>query len=140
MIGNEANFCATYCDGLSDLDLTDLMRFHLAHGRLATLTAVNPLSNFGLLRLDGDGAVAEFVEKPKMKEWVNGGFFVFRREVFDYLSADSVLEREPLECLAREGQLMAYRHSGFWACLDTYKDHVELNRIWQSNEAKWKTW
>lgn len=139
-IGSDTDFCVTYCDGLADIDLRELLEFHRAHGRLATLTAVHPFSNFGLLKVDGHGAITEFLEKPKMADWANGGFFVFRRGVFDYLSSDSILEGEPLEQLALRGQLMAYRHTGFWACLDTYKDHVVLNETWERNQAQWKTW
>jgi glucose-1-phosphate cytidylyltransferase len=139
-IGSDQTFCVTYCDGLANLNLQELLAYHRSHGRLATVTVVHPYSNFGLLELDTRGAVTAFREKPRMTEWVNGGFFVFERAVFDYLSSDSVLEREPLERLAREGQLMAYRHSGFWACLDTYKDHVVLNQMWDAGQAEWRIW
>lgn len=134
----EEVFCVTYGDGLADVDLGALIRFHDAHGRVGTLTAVRPRTSFGVLRLDGAGAVTEFQEKPVMGEWINGGFFVFRRGILDYLGEDSVLEREPLERLAAERQLMAYRHEGFWKCLDTYKDHVEFNRMWEAGEAPWR--
>ena len=139
-IGNGEDFFVTYCDGLADIPLDKLLGFHRAHGRPATLTAVHPASNFGILQLDGDGVIHEFQEKPRMTEWANGGFFVFRREIVEYLSANSILEREPLERLARESRVMAYRHCGFWACMDTYKDHAELQRLWEGNQAKWKTW
>lgn len=132
-------FCVTYGDGLADVDLTGLIEFHRSHGKTATLTAVNPISNFGLLDLRSDGAVESFREKPKLKEWINGGFFVFERRVFDYLDDNCVLEKEPFERLAADGELMAYRHDGFWKCMDTFKDNVELNEIWE-NEAPWKVW
>jgi glucose-1-phosphate cytidylyltransferase len=139
-IGTEEIFCVTYGDGLANVDLPALLAFHQAHGKLATLTAVHPHSNYGLLKLDGENRVIEFEEKPLLKEWINGGFFVFNRRVFDYLEDDSVLEREPLERLAREGQLIAYQHTGFWKCLDTYKDNVEFNQLWDAGQAAWKIW
>lgn len=139
-LSNEEAFCVTYGDGLADIDLPALLEFHRAHGRLATLTVVHPRSNFGLLKLDEAGAVTEFVEKPVLKEWINGGFFVFNRRVLDYLDDDSVLERAPLEQLSAARQLMAYPHRGFWKCMDTYKDNVEFNQLWEAGEAKWKVW
>ena len=132
-------FCVTYGDGLADVDLGELIKFHRSHGKTATLTAVNPISNFGLLDLGNDGAVESFREKPKLKEWINGGFFVFERHIFDYLDDDCILEKEPFERLAADGELMAYRHDGFWKCMDTFKDNVELNEIWDSG-APWKIW
>jgi glucose-1-phosphate cytidylyltransferase len=137
---SDEEFCVTYGDGLADLNLRDLLAFHRAHGRLATLTAVNPRSQFGLLRLDEAGVVTEFQEKPVVEQWINGGFFVFNRRVFDYLEDNSVLEQTPLERLARERQLMAWRHQGFWKCLDTYKDHLEFNQMWEAGKALWKVW
>lgn len=132
-------FCVTYGDGLADVDLQRLIEFHKAHGKIATLTAVNPISNFGLLDLGADDSVVSFREKPKLSEWINGGFFVFEPAVFDYIDSDSVLEKEPFERLAAEGELMAYRHDGFWKCMDTFKDNLELNEIWQAG-APWKVW
>lgn len=133
-------FLATYGDGLSDVALDRLLAFHEGHGRLATMTAVRPRVNFGVPRLDASSRVLRFDEKPLMEEWVNGGFFVFEPGVLDYLEDGSVLEREPLERLAADGQLMAYRHDGFWSCLDTYKDHLELNERWESGDAPWRVW
>lgn len=138
LIGDDT-FCVTYGDGLADVDLSTLIEFHRSHGKIATLTAVNPISTFGLLDLSNHGAVQQFREKPKLKEWINGGFFVFNREIFDYLDDDCVLEKEPFERLAAEGELMAYRHDGFWKCMDTFKDNVELNEIWEEG-APWKVW
>ncbi|MEO5860107.1 MAG: sugar phosphate nucleotidyltransferase [Pyrinomonadaceae bacterium] len=132
-------FCVTYGDGLADLNLTALIDFHRRHGKIATLTAVNPVSNFGLLDLGSDGSVNSFREKPKLKEWINGGFFVFERRIFDYLDDSCVLEKEPFERLAAEGELMAYRHDGFWKCMDTFKDNVEMNEMWDAG-APWKVW
>ena len=133
-------FFATYGDGVTDLDLPALLDFHQGHGRIATLTAVNPISQFGIVELDSRGAITAFREKPRLKEWVNGGFFVFNRAIFDYLQDNSVLERAPFERLARERQIMVYQHRGFWACMDTYKDTVMLDSLWRSGQAPWKTW
>jgi glucose-1-phosphate cytidylyltransferase len=139
-LGDDQTICVTYGDGLADIDLTALIEFHASHGKLATLTAVHPRSTFGLLKLDPNGLVNEFQEKPIIEDWSNGGFFVFNRAVFNYLTDDCVLEREPLEQLARAGELAAYRHTGFWKCLDTYKDNVEFNQLWDAGQAEWKLW
>ena len=133
-------FFATYGDGVSDLDLRRLLEFHRSHGRIATVTVVRPRLNFGLLEVSADDRVTSFREKPQLDGWINGGFFVFDQRVFDYLEDDSVLEREPMERLAADGQLMAYRHEGFWACMDTYKDQADLNAAWASGQAPWRTW
>lgn len=135
-------FMVTYGDGLSDVNLKSLLEFHRQHGRLATVTTVKPLSRFGVLELDSSGAVAGFHEKPQLEGWVNVGFFVFERSVFDYLDNDTscVLEREPLERLAQEGQLMAYRHPGFFYAMDTYREYKVLNELWESGKAPWKVW
>lgn len=133
-------FMVNYADGLADIDLHTLLRFHHSHRRLATITAVKPHSQFGIMHLNGSNQVVSFEEKPRLQNWVNGGFFVFQRGVFDYLAENSVLEQEPLEHLARDHQLMAYRHDGFWQCMDTYKDTLNLNSVWQSDQAKWKVW
>lgn len=138
-LSSEDRFLVTYGDGLADVDIRDLLDFHLTHGRAATLTAVHPISNFGILDLDANSAVKEFKEKPVLENWINGGFFVFERSIFDHLQDDSVLEREPLSSLAAQGELMAYKHHGFWKCMDTYKDNLELNDLWRSN-APWKVW
>ena len=111
-----------------------------AHGRLGTVTAVRPALPFGLLDVRADGQVARFGEKPMLDDWVNGGFFVFRREVFDLLGDDDVLEGAPLERMAKDGQLMAFRHTGFWAALDTYKDAVTLNELCESGRPPWQAW
>lgn len=134
------NFCVTYGDGLADVDLKKLLEFHESHGRIATLTAVHPYSNFGLLKLGENNLITDFEEKPRMNEWINGGFFVFNRRIFDYLDEDSVLEREPLERLVNEQQLVAYRHTGFWKCMDTFKDNMEFNELWNAGKPAWKVW
>ena len=131
-------FCATYADGVADIDLHALVDFHAGHGGLATMTVVQPELQFGVARLDGDGVVKGFEEKPQFDGWINGGFFVFEPGALEYIGDDDVLEREPLEKLAAEGRLRAYRHTGFWDCLDTYKDAVLLNDLWEAGRAPWK--
>lgn len=133
-------FCATYADGVADVDLGALLDFHRQHGALATVTVVRPHLQWGVARLDGEGRVEGFAEKPRSEHWINGGFFCFEAGALDYLDADCVLEREPLERLAADGQLRAYRHKGFWDCMDTYKDAVVLNDLWEANEAPWRVW
>ena len=138
-LADEERFFVTYGDGLAAVDLQGLLDFHLEHGKAATLTAVHPVSNFGVLDLDENSAVRQFKEKPLLDNWINGGFFVFERKIFEYLEGDSVLEREPLSKLAEQGELMAYQHTGFWKCMDTYKDNIELNQLWRGG-APWKVW
>jgi glucose-1-phosphate cytidylyltransferase len=133
-------FCVTYADGVADIDLDEALAFHHSHGALATVTVVRPRLQFGVAELDGDDRVHGFVEKPRAEHWVNGGFFCFEPGVFDYLTDSSVLEREPLEGLAADGQLSAFRHTGFWECMDTYKDSVELNDLWAQDHPPWKVW
>ncbi len=134
-------FMCTYGDGLSDVDIGALVRFHRAHGRLATVTAVRPPARFGGLALDGD-AVQAFTEKPQAEGgWINGGFFVFEPGVLSYLADDStILEREPLERLAADGQLMAFRHDGFFQPMDTVRDRDLLESLWAGGHAPWKIW
>ena len=139
-LGEDEEFCVTYGDGLANVDLPALLKFHHSHQKIATLTAVNPRSQFGVLKLDDKNSVTEFQEKPLLKEWINGGFFVFNRRIFDYLNDNSILEREPFEQLASAREVMAFKHSGFWKCLDTYKDNLEFNQLWDDNEAAWKLW
>ncbi len=138
-LGKET-FCATYADGVADVDLERLMRFHREHDALATMTVVRPELQFGIAQLDGGDRVAAFHEKPRLEHWINGGFFVFEPGALAYLSDSSVLEREPLEGLAEDGELRAFRHTGFWDCMDTYKDAVMLNDVWKSGAAPWKLW
>jgi len=133
-------FCATYADGVADIALDGLERFHREGGSLATVTVVRPELQFGVADLGDDGQVRGFHEKPRLDRWINGGFFCFEPAVFDYLTDSSVLEREPLEGLAADGHLRAYRHTGFWECMDTYKDAVELNDLWGEGRAPWKLW
>jgi len=131
---------ATYADGVANVDLAALSEFHAAHGDLATVTVVRPNSQFGIAELGDDGRVQGFAEKPQLDHWVNGGFFCFEPGVWEYLHESSVLEREPLEGLAGDGQLHAYRHTGFWDCMDTYKDAVLLNDLWESGDPPWQVW
>jgi glucose-1-phosphate cytidylyltransferase len=133
-------FCATYADGVADVDLRALIDHHAAHGDLATVTVVRPQLQFGIAEVNGDGRVRGFREKPRSEHWVNGGFFCFEPGALDYMADDAVLEREPLERLAADGQLHAFRHEGFWDCMDTYKDAVLLNDIWARGDAPWKLW
>lgn len=136
----EGRFCATYSDGVADIDLARLLGVHDAGGTVATMTVVKPELQFGVADVDGDGIVRGFVEKPRSEQWVNGGFFCFEPGVFEFLAEDSVLERDPLRSLAATGQLRAYRHSGFWECMDTLKDAVLLGDLWMSGRAPWKLW
>jgi glucose-1-phosphate cytidylyltransferase len=137
----DATFMLTWGDGVADIDLHDLLRFHRSHGRLATITAVRPPARFGHIELAGD-RIAEFSEKPQTGEgWINGAFFVLEPAVFDYIDGDETpFERQPLEGLARDGQLMAYRHTGFWQCMDTLRDKVLLESLWDQGAAPWKRW
>jgi glucose-1-phosphate cytidylyltransferase len=140
LLAGEDLFCATYADGVADIDLQALLAFHAGHGALATMTVVRPELQFGVTELEEDGRVTGFREKPRSNHWINGGFFCFGAPVFDYLEPDSVLERAPLERLAADGELRAHRHEGFWECMDTYKDSVALNDLWSSGEAPWRLW
>jgi glucose-1-phosphate cytidylyltransferase len=134
-------FCATYADGVARVDLGQLLSFHSDHGHLATMTVVRPQLQFGVTELDGeDGRVLGFREKPRSEHWINGGFFCFEAAVLDYLEPHSVLERDPLERLAADGELRAHRHEDFWECMDTYKDAVALNDLWESGQAPWRMW
>ncbi len=136
----EGTVCATYADGVADIDLGSLLSSHRAAGSAATMTVVRPELQFGVTRLGEDGRVLGFEEKPRSEQWINGGFFCLDPEAFEYLDDSSVLERRPLERLAANGRLSAYRHTGFWECMDTYKDAVHLNDLWAGGEAPWKLW
>jgi len=133
-------FCVTYADGVADVDLGAQLDFHAEHGALATVTVVRPHLQWGVAELDEDDRVEGFVEKPRSEHWINGGFFCFEPAVLDHLGDDSVLEREPLRQLAANGELRAFRHQGFWDCMDTYKDTVVLNDLWAGGEAPWRIW
>ena len=133
-------FCLAYADGVSDIDLGALLADHREHGAGATMAVVRPRLQFGVAHLNGDGSVLGFTEKPRSDLWVNAGFFCFERSALAVLEPDSVLEREPLERLAAAGQLRAFRHDGFWECMDTYKDAITLNDLWAEGRAPWKLW
>lgn len=139
-LGNET-FMMTYGDGVCNLNIADLVAFHRKHGKLATVTAVRPPSRFGGLAFNGN-MVSSFTEKPQIGEgWINGGFFVLESGVVDYIDNHSTLwEREPMERLAADGQMVAYRHDGFWQCMDTLRDVRLLENFWSSNSSPWKTW
>jgi glucose-1-phosphate cytidylyltransferase len=132
-------FCLTYSDGVADIDLEALSSFHAGHDALATMTVVRPNLLWGVAVLGEGGRVEGFAEKPRSDHWINGGFFCYEPGVLDYLEDTSVLEREPLARLAADEQLRAYRHEGFWDCMDTYKDAVLLNDLWAAGEAPWAT-
>ena len=139
-VGDET-FMLTWGDGVSTVNLDELLAFHRSHGKLATLTAVRPPARFGHLELDED-RITEFSEKPQTGEgWINGAFFVLEPGVFDYIEGDTTrFEREPLEALAADNQLMAYRHYGFWQCMDTLREKMLLDELWGTGQAPWKIW
>jgi glucose-1-phosphate cytidylyltransferase len=130
-------FCLTYADGVADIDLKALLAFHAETGAAATMTVVQPENPWGVAHLEGDH-IAGFAEKPPLDCWVNGGFFVMDPRALDSIGPDDVLEREPLEAMARAGELAAYRHAGFWDCMDTYKDTLLLNELWEQGRAPWR--
>ena len=134
---DEEPFCVAYADGVADIDLARMLDHHHRRGQVATMAVVHPRLPFGVARLDGNGAVAGFTEKPRSELWVNAGFFCFERDALDVLETGSTLEREPLERLATAGQLGAFRHQGFWQCMDTHKDWITLNELWAGGRAPW---
>jgi glucose-1-phosphate cytidylyltransferase len=137
-VGDET-FLMTYGDGVSDVDVAKLIEFHRGHGRIATMTAVRPVARFGHMEFDGD-LITEFNEKPQMAEgWINGGFFALEPGFFDFIPGDVSLAK-PLEGLAAAGELVAHRHEGFWQCMDTLRDKLYLNSLWERGDAPWKTW
>ena len=138
-VGND-DFMLTYGDGLADVSIHELIKFHKSHGKIATMTVVQPEGKFGALDFDNDGLVTVFNEKPRGdRHWINGGFFVLDRRVFKYLSTDPScsFEKEPLQMLAADGELMMFEHTGFWSCLDTMRDLVHLNQLWETGDTPW---
>jgi glucose-1-phosphate cytidylyltransferase len=133
----QERFCLAYADGVADIDLAALLEHHRGHGAAATMAVVQPRLPFGVARLNGDGSVLGFTEKPRSELWVNAGFFCFEREAMDVLEPGSTLEREPLEHLSAAGRLRAFHHHGFWECMDTHKDWVTLNELWAGGGALW---
>jgi glucose-1-phosphate cytidylyltransferase len=137
------SFMLTYGDGVADIDIKKLVSFHKKHGGLATMTAVQPLGRFGAIVMDDKARVSEFKEKPQGDgAWINGGFFVLQPEIFKYIKGGdtSIWERAPLEGIAADGELSAYKHTGFWKCMDTLRDKIELDNLWKSGKAPWKVW
>lgn len=139
---NNETFMLTYGDGVGDIDIKKLLEFHKLHGRIATITAVQPSGRFGAIKMDEESNVISFVEKPAGDgAWINGGFFVLEPKVFDYIDGDStVWERDPLENLAKDGELAAFKHTGFWKPMDTLRDKKELEKLWQNGKAPWRVW
>jgi len=136
-------FMLTYGDGLSDVNIKELVKFHKSHGKLMTMTSSQPEGRFGSLNISSDSQVKEFQEKPKGDgNWINGGFFVCEPKVFDYIinGDDTVFEQEPLRNLAKDGEIFTYKHNGFWRPMDSLKDKDDLNKLWKNNQAKWKNW
>ena len=140
-VGNEP-FMLTYGDGVSDVDVNKLLEYHKEHGKIMTLTAINIGQQFGAMDVEGDGSISSFREKQDMDgRVINGGFMVCQPEIFDYINGDdTVFEKEPMERLVREGQLMAYTHHGFWQNMDTQRDKLKLEEMWESGNAPWKLW
>jgi glucose-1-phosphate cytidylyltransferase len=140
-IGDD-DFLLTYGDGLSDVDIAKTVEFHKSHGKNITMTAVQPAGRYGALDIKADNSISSFKEKPKGDgAWINGGFFVCKPEVLNYIAGDSTtFEQEPLTDLAAEGQLMSFKHSGFWECMDTLRDKTNLSQLWDSDQAPWKQW
>jgi glucose-1-phosphate cytidylyltransferase len=138
---NGESFCFTYGDGVADVNVTDLIKYHISHGKLATMTAIQPPGRYGSLDID-DNLIRQFQEKPKGDGgWINGGFFILEPKVLDYIAGDQTTwEQEPLERLAHENQLVAYKHDGFWKAMDTLRDKMSLEELWQTNKAPWKVW
>jgi glucose-1-phosphate cytidylyltransferase len=134
----EEEFFATYGDGLSSINLNELLAFHRQKNKTATITCVQPLSQFGIIEIDQNSVITNFKEKPPLDHWVNGGFFVFKKEFFNYLENNSVLEKEPFERASKKGEIAAYKFKGFWKCMDTFKDSQDLNTLWKGGNAPWK--
>ncbi len=140
-LGEDDLFMMTYGDGVADVDLSKLVDFHRSHGKLATVTVIRPTSRFGILDVDDSGLVTRFAEKPKSLNWASAGFFVLSRKVIDLLDDDEcIFEQRPLEQLVAMDQLVAYRHEGFFFAMDTYREYLYLNQLWDSGKAPWKTW
>ncbi|RLG20150.1 glucose-1-phosphate cytidylyltransferase [Candidatus Micrarchaeota archaeon] len=137
---DEENFLATYGDGVSTVDLRALYEFHLKHNKIATITCVHPYSKYGQVEISTDASVKQFIEKPVLRDYINGGFHVYKREFFDYLGENDVLEHAPFSKLVEKSEMMAFKHEGFWHSMDTWRDKQELNAMWKSGKAPWKVW
>jgi glucose-1-phosphate cytidylyltransferase len=136
----EETFFVNYGDGLSDVDLNMLLDHHNKTNAMATLTTIQPVNQFGIIEFDDEKRVTRFVEKPKADFWINGGFFVFNKAIFKYIGDNDILEKEVFEKLVEMGELSVFTHNGFWQCMDTYKDNLNLNELWSEGKAKWKIW
>jgi glucose-1-phosphate cytidylyltransferase len=136
----ERTFMCTYGDGLADVNLTELIRFHRSHSGIATLSAVHPTSRFGVVDINETGKIDAFHEKPIVDDWINGGYFVLEPDIFDYLIDEGPFEETPLRNLSTSGNLFAYKHNGFWQPMDTYREYLELNERWENLDAPWKVW
>jgi glucose-1-phosphate cytidylyltransferase len=136
----DGTFCLTYADGVADIDLESQLAFHRRQEAIATMTVVRPYSQWGIALVDEGDRISGFREKPRLDYWVNGGFFCLDPEFLNYVEHTSVLERDPRERVAADGRLAAFRHHGFWDCMDTYKDAVTLNDLWSSSQAPWRIW
>ena len=134
-------FMVTYGDGVANIDISSLLKFHNSHKKIGTVTSISPTSRFGVMEIGDQENVTKFAEKPQVEGWVSAGFFVFNRKIFNYIDSDKTsLEQEPLNRLTKDGQLMAYRHKDFFHCLDTYRDYRDLNSMWANDKAYWKVW
>ena len=133
-------FFATYADAVSDIDLNLLLDFHKKKDKVATITCVNPISQFGIIKSDKKGAITEFKEKPKLDQWINGGFFVFKKDIFKYLQEEDVLEKDTFSRLVEKKKVVAYKFKGFWACMDTYKDTMMLDSLFKEGDCPWIKW
>ena len=138
-IDGEDFFC-TYGDGLSTVDVRALLEFHKQKGKIATVTAINPISQYGVLDIGDDDSITKFKEKPRLSQWINGGFFVFKKGIFDYIEEDDVLESDTFGRLTEKKEIAAYKFNGFWECMDTFKDAEQLHRMWNENIAPWRIW
>jgi len=136
----ENNFCVAYGDDVADVNIKDILDFHLKNNKIVTLTAVPLLSQFGIMEMNNNNEIIEFKEKPKLDHWINGGFFVFNKKIFSYIKPNYDLEKEAFEELVKEKQIQAFKHDGFWKCMNTFKDTMELNELWENNKAPWKVW
>jgi glucose-1-phosphate cytidylyltransferase len=135
-------FMVTYGDGLADIDIKGLVNFHKQHGQIGTMTSVQPMGRFGAVNMDGAGTINSFQEKPRGDgAWINGGFFVFSSKIFDYIEGDAtVFEKEPLETLAQDGHLKAFKHKSYWQPMDTLREKKEMEKLWSTGSAPWKVW
>lgn len=136
----EDEFFVAYGDDLSNVDIKKLLEYHKSQNKIVTLTAIRPYSQFGILQFHENNTITGFKEKPLLDHWINGGFFVFNKQIFKYLKKGMELEKEVFEQLVKENQVLAFKHEGFWKCMNTFKDTLELNKIWEEDKAKWNLW